>query len=105
MSKGISEDLTIEIRRVLEERVNGGPDISVDPAFGRLTPDAIDYLEDIGALYNQGSTYRITAFGRQYWERISTPVPIYWFKNNWFAAIVAAATVAASVSGAVANLR
>ena len=77
------------------------------PQYGTLEIEAAFYLIDLGVLqaFTIGDrTYlRTTAYGREYWERINTPVPWYWFRQNWFPAIVAAATILASIVGAVAN--
>ena len=48
-------------------------------------------------------TIRLTAYGREYYEKLTTFAPWYWFKRNWFPAIVAAATIATSVGGIVVN--
>ena len=59
---------------------------------------AIEYLESKGCLTNMGSFYAITAAGRDYLEELTTPGPWYWFKNNWFPATVALATILVGVS-------
>lgn len=104
MGKGVSKELRQEIRRVLEEQINGGPGTYVTLSFGTdsIKVDAVNFLADLGVLGGEG-TYRLTAFGREYWDRINTPAPVYWFCQNWFPALVAAATIAASVTSAVAN--
>ena len=106
MPKAISRELQQEIRRLLEEQINGKAGTVVILAFGDrpITFDAVYYLGDLGVLERQGHHWRLTAYGREYWDRINTPAPWYWFKQNWFPAIVAAATIAASVGGIVANV-
>ena len=106
MKKGVSKELRDEIQYVLSALLNAEPATSV--AIVLKTPnlerDAINYLRDIRALEDTGTgSYRLTAYGREYWERINTPAPWYWFKQNWFGASVAAATIAASVGGIVFN--
>ena len=53
------------------------------------------FLADLGYLMPSptGGGYRITAQGREYWERINTWTPWYWYKTNWFPATVALATL------------
>ena len=106
MAKGVSKELKREIRSVLGDLLNGEPGgmISVHLNINPLTRDAINYLDDIRAFENIGTgTYRVAAFGREYWERINTPMPLFWFKQNWFPATVAFMTILASVTGAIAN--
>ena len=105
MPKSITKELTNEIRRVLEEQINGGPGTYVILKFGTdsIKIDAVNFLADLGVLHKEGSSsYRLTATGREYWDKINTPRPIYWFKQNRLPALVAAATIAASITGAVA---
>ncbi len=69
-----------------------------------LEREATNYLHDIGAFENLGhGNYRVTAYGREYWEKLTAP-RWYWFRRNWFAASVAAATILVSVVAAVANI-
>ena len=106
MTKGVSNELRAEVRKVLGELVGGEHGIRVNTRTPTepLRVMAIGYLHDIGALRELDPLlYQLTAQGREYWDRINTPTPIYWFKQNWFPAIVAAATVAASVGGIVVN--
>ena len=105
MTKGVSKELRQEIHSVLEELINDGPGAFVSLSAGTksITFDAVNFLADSGVLVRGNSEYRLTAIGREYWDRINTPTPVYWFCQNWFPAIVAAATIAASISGAVAN--
>ena len=107
MKKGVSKELRDEIQYVLSALLNAEPATSV--AIVLKTPnlerDAINYLRDIRALEDTGTgSYRLTAYGREYWERITTCRLWYWFKRNAFAATVAFATIATSVSGIVFNV-
>ena len=107
MSKGVSKELKTEIHRVLGDMVSGGPAtrFSLNSATGPLQRDAAIYLSDKGAFKQTNTgTYRLTAYGREYWDRLNTPTPVYWCKENWFPAVVALATILASLTGAVANL-
>ncbi len=67
------------------------------PAIDR---SALNYMSDMGYVLNVdgGGTFRITAHGRQYWEQINTWGPWYWYKNNWFPATVAMATIMVGIS-------
>ena len=105
MSAAMSKELKGKIRNVLEDLVNGKPGAVLLITMGSdpITRDAANYLDDIGVLQRLEHSWRLTAYGREYWDRINTPTPLYWFKQNWFPAIVAAATILASIGGAVAN--
>ena len=105
MVKGVSKELRQEIHRILEEQINGEPGtfVFLSMGTGGITFDAVHFLEDLGVLFHSNSAYRLTAYGREYWDRMNTPAPVYWFCQNWFPAVVAAATIAASVTSAVAN--
>ena len=46
---------------------------------------------------------RVTALGRDYWEKLTAP-RWYWFRRNWFPASVATGTVLFSLVGAAANI-
>ena len=109
MSKAMPKELRDGIRNVLETLM--GPNegtieilyeaMFTDPSL--RTAGAADYLEDLGALEPTGTTLRVTAYGREYYEKLTTFAPWYWFKQNWFPAIVAFMTILASVTGAIAN--
>ena len=106
MSKAMSNELRKEVRSSLGALVNAEPGtfIFINLATPDIDRDAINYLNDIGALQDIGTgTYRLTACGREYWDRLNTPTPVYWCKQNWFPAIVAAATIAASMGGIIVN--
>ena len=78
MARGISKELEKEIRKVLEELVNSEPGGFNAPTFATpaLELDAVHYLADIGAFRKEGAgSYRLTAQGREYWEKINTPAP------------------------------
>lgn len=106
MSRGVSKELENEIHRTLEEYVNAKPGsyattpISTD----RLTLDAVHYLADIGAFEKIGTgSYRLTAYGREYWEKLTAP-RWYWFRQNAFAASVAFATILFAGASTVVNV-
>ena len=105
MSKTMPKELNQEIRKTLETLIEGKPGTRILLTAGRSAEerDAIAYLTDIGALVNDGHSVRVSAYGREYWERINTPTPLFWFKQNWFPATVAFMTIVASVTGAIAN--
>ena len=67
--------------------------------------DAVLYLEEIGVLIREeGPGYRrLSAYGWEYWEKLTEPRR-YWYRKNWFAALVAGATVLTAVVSAVANI-
>ena len=58
----------------------------------------------LGLLRREGSgSYRVTAQGRDHWERLNAP-RWYWFRRNWFPASVAGATIVAASVSAAANI-
>ena len=106
MSRGLSKQLEDMVRSKLGELVNGKPGsmvftpVNTDP----LERDAINYLEDIGAFEHLGTgSFRVTAQGRGYWEKLNAP-RWYWFRQNWFPASVAAGTILFSAAAATANI-
>ena len=106
MSKGVPKELEDMIRSKLSDLVNGEPDsmkfvyLNIDP----LERVAIEYLEDIGAFKNLGTgSFRVTARGRAYWEQLEAPRR-YWYRQNWFPALVAGATILAASVSAAANI-
>ena len=106
MPRGVSKELESEIRNLLTELVNGEPGAFIAPSMGTgpLKIDAMHYLKDIGAFEREGSgSYRVTAFGREYWEKLNAP-RWYWFRRNWFPASVAGATIVAASVSAAANI-
>ena len=54
---------------------------------------ARDYLLSKGCLVERPHSYAITAAGYDYLEELNTWTPWYWFRNNWFPAIVALMTI------------
>ena len=114
MAKGKSKKLNEAIRAVLEEEIIREPDAPAKTRHSNdpLTNRANAYLIDLGVFEEivfQGdelilSTIRITAYGREYYEKETTFAPWYWFKRNAFATTVATATIATSVSGIVFNV-
>ena len=106
MAKGVSKELRAEYRKHLGDLIYAEPGSFITTTFGTdsLEYEAMRYLSDIGAFENAGSgSFRLTAYGREYWDQITTFPPWYWFKQNWFPATVAAATILASLTGAIAN--
>ena len=106
MAKGVPKEPRVAYRKLLGDLVNAEPGTLIAATFGTdsLEHDAMRYLRDIGAFENVGSgTFRLTAYGREYWDQITTFPPWHWFKQNWFPAIVAFMTILASVTGAIAN--
>ena len=107
MAKAMPKELRREITRVLEKELNRRP--GTEPmtrlSIDSLTNQAVEHLIDLGVLKDSSpdSDYlRVTAYGREYYGKLTAP-RWYWFKQNWFAAIVALATIAASVGGIVVN--
>ena len=110
MAKGVSKELEKAIREILNEGINksqdeGSKTLALNWAQG-INSQAIRYLGDRGFI-DTNEEYRdylrITASGRDYYEKLTTFAPWYWFKQNAFAATVAFATIATSVSGIVFN--
>ena len=106
MAKGVPKELRVAYRKLLGDSVNAKPGALIAATGGTdpLERDAMHYLRDIRAFEELSSgRFRLTAYGREYWDKITTFPPWYWFKQNWFPATVAAATILASVGGIVAN--
>ena len=106
MARGVSKELEDMIRSKLNGLVNGGPGSMTSTNFGTdpLEGDAINYLADFGAFERVGTgSFRLTACGREYWDRLNAP-RWYWFRRNWFPASVAGATIVAASVSAGANI-
>ena len=106
MVRGLSKKLENEARNLLTQLVNAEPGSFIVGTLGTdpLEFDAMRYLEDVGAFEKVGSgSYRVTAYGRDYWERLNAP-RWYWFRQNWFPASVAGATIVAASVSAAANI-
>ena len=108
MSKAMPKELKDEIRRVLDECLTEGPahDFRIWHDAPQLRRAAVFFLSDIGALENvdgDPTVYRLAAGGREYWDRLNAP-RWYWFRQNWFAASVAGATIVAASVSAGANI-
>ena len=106
MARGTPKELESEIRNLLTKLANAEPGAFIAPNMGTgsLELDAMHYLEDIGAFAREGSgSYRVTAQGRDHWERLNAP-RWYWFRRNWFPASVAGATIVAASVSAAANI-
>ena len=106
MSKTMPKELNQEIRNTLETLIEGKPGTRIFLTLGTSAEqgDAIAYLTDIGACVNEGHSVRVSAYGREYWERLNTPTALYWFNRNWFPAVVAASVFLASVGGIIATI-
>ena len=105
MVKGVSRELEREIRNTLELFIEGNPGYRFHISGNEpgLTKDVLAYLADIDVLEGGMSEYRLTAEGRDYWEKLNAP-RWYWFRRNWFAASVAGATIVAASVSAAANI-
>ena len=106
MVKGVSKELDEKVREVLEESVNENPGRygTIRQGIDRLEYEAIHYLADLGAFEQTGSgNFRLTAYGREYWDKLNAP-RWHWFRRNWFAASVAGATIVAALASAGANI-
>ena len=108
MSKAMPKDLKEEIQRVLDECLYNGPAHQFRLRFDAppLRKAAVYFLSDIGALEHvdgERDIYRLAAAGREYWEKLRAP-RWYWFRQNWFAASVAGATIVAASVSAAANI-
>ena len=106
MARGVSKELENENRKLLEQLVNAEPGSFITSPHRNdpLVLEAMRYLEDIGAFEKVGSgSYRVTAQGRDHWERLYAP-RWYWFRQNWFPASVAGATILAASASAAANI-
>ncbi len=108
MAKGMPKELQDGIRNALDTllgRDRGSIEILYEMLHetpGLQTTGAVAFLEDLGVLEATGSRLRVTAYGREYYAKLTAPRK-YWISQNWFGASVAAATIAASVGGIVVN--
>ena len=106
MTRGVSKDLESEIYKILEKSVNAklGSIVMVPLDGDRSEYAAAHHLADIGAFEQRGTgSFRLTAYGRDYWEKLNAP-RWFWFRQNWFAASVAGATIVAASVSAAANI-
>ena len=106
MVKGVSKELDEKVREVLEQSITASPGsfTILSLATDRLEFDAILYLSDIGVFEASSSgNFRLTAYGREYWDKLNAP-RWHWFRRNWFAASVAGATIVAASVSAGANI-
>ena len=106
MSRGVSKELENEIRKTLGQLIDAEPGSFISVSFGSdpLEIDALHYLADIGAFQQTGTgSHRLTAQGRDHWEKLNAP-RWYWFRQNWFPASVAAGTILFSAAAAAANI-
>ena len=86
MSKAMSNELRKEVRSSLGALVNAEPGtfIFINLATPDIDRDAINYLNDIGALQDIGTgTFRLTAYGWEYYEKLTAPRS-YFLQKNWF---------------------
>ena len=106
MTRGVSKELESEIYKILEKSVNAklGSIVMVPLDGDRSEYAAAHYLADIGAFEQRGTgSFRLTAYGRDYWEKLNAP-RWYWFRRNWFPATVAAIASVSSIGGIVVNV-
>ena len=113
MSKAMPKGLKKAIKNVLNQGLSK-KDLNFSTSFTRdnLGPQeiqAVDHLIDLGVFQLAGRRYmtpdmiRVTAYGREYWERLTAP-QWYWFRHNWFPASVPGATILVSLVAAIANI-
>ena len=105
MVKGVSKELEREIRKTLKLLIEAKPGYVFHISGNELglVKDALAYLADIDVLEARTGGYRLTAEGRDYWEKLNAP-RWYWYRRNWFAASVAGATIVAASVSAGANI-
>ena len=118
MAKGVSDELEKLSEKILRDVINTPPGVDYpmpQNATGQAPEiKAIEYLLIEGALV-QGTVplpglgggeevipiAMVTRRGREYFEELSTPTPVYWLRRNWFPALIAATTLAVSITGIV----
>ncbi len=105
MVKGVSRELEKEISKTLESLIEAKPGyrFHISGHEPGLMKDALTYLADINVLEFRTGAFRLTAEGRDYWEKLNAP-RWFWFRRNWFAASVAGATIVAASASAAANI-
>ncbi len=111
MSEAMPGWLQVHIKAVLHEvlTILPGTERYRIPMDGTPDSEAVKYLLDIGALEIEEipvlhiHSLRATAYGREFYERLTAPRR-YWYRHNWFPAWVAGATVLAASVAAAANI-
>ena len=115
MAKGVPKELKKEIYEVLEDLAKRQPgkeppvrNLFIEQRRSQtnsryLAVHAVFHLTDIGVLDPNINGLRITAFGWEYWEKLNTWGPWYWFTHNVFPTTVAFATIATAASGIIFN--
>ena len=106
MNKSLPKDSGEEVYRLLRLYAERKSDGYKEMEMGHpvLTDEAKRYLQDLGYMeYEEWDRERLTAQGFDYWDKLNTWAPWYWFKRNAFAATVAFATVATAISSIVFN--
>ena len=115
MAKGMSKELDREIRLVLGKFLS----FSLGTEGYPRRPDnprereAIEYLIDVRALealtnatfdnIRAFDTVRITAYGREYYKKLTAPLR-YWLMKNWFRIAGLAVTLIIGLTAIIANV-
>lgn len=111
MSKGMSKELKQEICDVLLEAINRQPGSSPIDLRGNsdLRGQAIRYLVDKGAFATLGDSYpaftmtRLTAYGRELYDELTSPVK-HWLKKSWFRVAGLVVTLILGLTAIIANV-
>ena len=106
MAKAMPNQLKQEIRKVLRQLV--APQSGTEPLTRQfneqLTNEAIEYLIDLGALtvFSPDSDYvRVTAYGREYYEKLTAPL-WYGVKRN-ITTIISVSALCVSIAAIVVS--
>lgn len=118
MAKGVSNELAKLREKILRDVIDTPPQEDYP-----MPKDAIGQALDIwvieglfveGALIHGTASkpgqageqrvleyVKVTRYGREYYEELSTPTQLYWLRRNWFPASIALITIAVSIAGIV----
>ena len=81
-------ELRKEVLRILEELSTGNWQVTLlTTGTPLVTHEAVDLLEESGAIWGRGSRKIVTTRGYEHLEGLNAPRR-FWFKKNWFAVAV-----------------
>ena len=103
---GLSKELGNEVRSTLGVLVNGQPGSMIFTHLNMdlLVREAINHLSDLGAIEDLGTgSFRVTAYGREYWEQLKAPRR-YFLQKNWFRIAGLAVPLILGLTAIIANV-
>ena len=106
MAKGVPKELRVAHRKHLRDLVYAKPGTFIATSISTkpLDYDALQFLTDIGAFERtRTSSYRLTAYGREYWEQLMAPRR-YFLQKNWFRIAGLAVPLILGLTAIIANI-